>query len=235
MEQLYKIAGLAVRMDTFGRTQKQAEPYLSADATPDVDIVISSDWKLLQSRQPHLSDEDCEYMATGASFYKQLMNHDGLMLHSSAVVVDGRAYLFSAPCGTGKSTHTKLWLKQFGPRACILNDDKPALRLEDGVWYAYGTPWSGKYDISTNCRAALAGIALLERGTDNKMEAYGGVDAIRLLLNQMVRPPDSASRVKLLELTDKLVTRVPVWKLTCNMDPEAALVAYEAMSGRKGE
>lgn len=235
MEQFYKIAGLTVQMDTFGRTQKQAEPYLSCDMNIDAEIVISADWKMLQSRQPHLSDEDCEYMATGAIFYKQLMEHNGLMLHSSAVVVDGKAYLFSAPCGTGKSTHTKLWLKQFGSRACILNDDKPALRLEDGVWYAYGTPWSGKYDISTNCRAILAGIAVLERGTENEIEPFGGVDAIRSILNQMVRPPDPASRGKLLELTDKLVTMVPVWRLKCNMDPEAAVVAYEAMYGRKGE
>lgn len=234
MEQLYKIAGLTVRMDTFGRTLKQAEPYLSFDQASE-DIVIQADWKMLQSKQPHLSDEDCEYMATGGSFYRQLMEYDGLMLHSSAVVVDGRAYLFSAPCGTGKSTHTKLWLELFGSRACILNDDKPALRLEDGVWYAYGTPWSGKYDISINCRAVLSGIAVLERGEINRIERFGGVEAIRSVLNQMVRPPDSASRSKLLELTDKLVTQVPIWKLSCNMDPEAAQVAYEAMSGKKGE
>lgn len=234
MEQFYNIAGLTVQMDTFGRAKKQAEPYLS-DATSDADIVIRGDWKLLQSSQPHLSDEDCEYMTTGASFYRQLMDYDGFMLHSSAVVVDGRAYLFSAPCGTGKSTHTKLWLKQFGSRAYILNDDKPALRLEEGVWYAYGTPWSGKYDISANCRAVLAGIAVLERGTENQIEPFAGVDAIRSILNQMVRPPDPAARMKLLELTDKLVTQVPVWKLRCNMDPEAALVAYQAMSERKGE
>ncbi len=235
MEQLYKIAGLTVRMDTFGRTLKQAEPYLSCEQTLDADITVSADWKLLQSKQPHLSDEDCEYMSTGANFYKQLMDHDGLMLHSSAVVVDGRAYLFSAPCGTGKSTHTKLWLKQFGSRACILNDDKPALRLEDGVWYAYGTPWSGKYDISTNCRAILAGIAVLERSAENQIKPFTGLEAIRSILNQMVRPPDSVSRSKLLELTDKLVTQVPVWKLSCNMDPEAAVVAYKAMSATKGE
>lgn len=235
MEQLYRIAGLAVRMDTFGRTLKQAEPYLAIDKAANADIVIRADWRSLQSKQPHLSDEDCEYMSTGASFYKQLMDHGGIMLHSSAVVVDGRAYLFSAPCGTGKSTHTKLWLKKFGSRAYILNDDKPALRLENGVWYAYGTPWSGKYDISSNCRAELAGIAVLERGESNKIAPYGGVDAIRSILNQMVRPPDSVSRGKVLELTDELVKKVPIWKLTCNMEPEAAAVAYKGMSGGKEE
>lgn len=235
MEKFYIIAGLIVQMDAWGRTEEQAKPYLLHSATDNADIAIKCDWKALHQQQPHLSEDDCAYLATGASFYRQLLHYDGLMLHSSAVVVDGRAYLFSAPCGTGKSTHTKLWLKQFGTRACILNDDKPALRLENGVWYAYGTPWSGKYDISKNIRAELAGIAVLKRSETNHISLYDEESSIRDILNQVVRPPDLASRAKLLELIDQLVTKVPVWKLGCNMDIEAAVVAYEAMSGKKGE
>ena len=39
------------------------------------------------------------------------------VLHSSAIAVDGNAYLFSAHSGTGKSTHTSLWLDHFKDRA----------------------------------------------------------------------------------------------------------------------
>lgn len=232
MEQYYHIAGLTVQMDSFGRTVEQAKPYLCAPAQPD--MVIRSDWKRLQESQPHLSDEDCEYLSTGGSFYRQLLNFDGMLLHASAVVVDGRAYLFSAPCGTGKSTHTKLWLRVFGERAAILNDDKPALRLEDGVWYAYGTPWSGKHDISTNIRARVAGICFLHRAPENKIEPFGGAKAIFSLLEQTARPAGADQRMKIMVLLDKLLTQVPVWQMGCNMDPQAALVSYEAMSaGRK--
>ena len=76
-----------------------------------------------------------------------------MLLHSSAVVVDGYAYLFSADSGTGKSTHTGLWKQHFGDRAYIINDDKPAIRKVDGEWYVFGTPWSGKTDTSVNPRA----------------------------------------------------------------------------------
>ena len=143
--------------------------------------------------------------------------------------------MFTANPGTGKSTHTSLWLQKFGNRAFILNDDKPALRLEDGAWYAYGTPWSGKHDISVNARVPVAGIACLERGEINEIEPFSGRDAVLALLRQCNRPKAAEYRIKLLDLLDKLITQVPVWKLKCNMDPEAAIVSYEAMSGCKYE
>lgn len=228
MEQYYKIAGLTVKMDSFGKSVEQAEPYLAAPCA-DAQIVIESNWQKLKDRCPGCPDDLGEYMSTGASFYRQLLDYGGMMLHSSAVVVDGQAYLFTADSGTGKSTHTRLWLEKFGDRAFILNDDKPALRLEAGGWYAYGTPWSGKNNINVDTRAPVAGIAILERGDVNSIEPFGGIDAIRSILLQVNRPKAKAYREKLLELLDKLITQVPIWKLRCNMESEAAEVSYQAM------
>lgn len=233
MEKFYKIAGLTVKMDTFGRTAEQAKPY-ECPSCDTADIDLRKEWRSYQEKRPQLSEEDREYIITGAYFYRQLLKYDGLMLHASAVVLDGRAYLFSAPSGTGKSTHTKLWLKVFGDRATILNDDKPALRCEDGVWYAYGTPWSGKYDINCNLRAPLAGIAIIERADTNSIEPIAaGTSAILAVLNQTVRPTSAADRNKLLGLVDCLLARIPVWKLRCNMEEEAVRVSYEAMRGKE--
>ena len=232
MTQYYKIANLSVAMDSFGRTVEQAIPYLSDAA--DADIIIQSDWKAFQKKQPHLSDDDCEYLMTGSSFYNQLLNYGGMILHSSAVVRDGKAYLFTAACGTGKSTHTHLWLEQF-PDAFILNDDKPALRLENGKFYAYGTPWSGKTAQNRNVRVELGGICVLRRGSENKIEPCLGHTALHAILEQTVRPRDLTRMGKLLELLDKLLQMVPIWRLECNMDPEAALVSYNAMSRKENE
>lgn len=229
MIQYYKIANLTVAMDSFGRTVEQAKPYLTKTAE-DADITIQSNWKTLQATQPHLSDEDCEYLVTGGSFYRQLLNFDGMMLHSSAVVREGKAYLFTAACGTGKSTHTRLWLENF-PDTYILNDDKPALRLEDGKFYAYGTPWSGKTAQNQNIRVELGGICVLRRGTNNKIVPYTGRAALHDILEQTVRPRDPVMMGKLLELLDILMQTVPVWRLECTMEPEAALVSYNAMKG----
>ncbi len=232
MEKYYMISGLKVKMDTFGKTEKQAYRYI-IDRPDSVDIVIESsrdDWK---ARRPEMPIESCEYLSTGFNFYRQLLNFDGLMLHASAVVVDGNAYLFTANPGTGKSTHTKLWLNMFGDRAFILNDDKPALRLEDGIWYAYGTPWSGKHDISVNEKVPVAGIAFLERSDINEITPFTGLEAVRMIFTQVNSPKWKDYREKLLCLLDKLMRSTPVWRLKCNMEPEAAIVSYEAMSGLK--
>ena len=136
MERDYLIAGLRVRMDTFGRTLAQAEAYLTETAG-DADIVITSEPKQLMEQQPHLSLEDCEYLCTGGSFYRQLLSHNGLMLHSSAVVMDGFAYLFSAPCGTGKSTHTNLWREAFGDDDAFLDtffESTVTYKIKCTVW-----------------------------------------------------------------------------------------------------
>lgn len=232
MKRYYKITDLVVEMDTFGRTADQAVPYL-ADGERKADISIVSNWEKFKEMYPFISDEECEYYCTAYRFYTQLVNFEGLMLHSSAVVMDGKAYLFSAPSGTGKSTHTGLWLKEFGNRATILNDDKPALRRIDGEWYAYGTPWSGKHDMSINTRVPLGGICVLRRGEVNKIEPYRGSGAIKDIFEQTPRNNNEEYVSKLLDLLDKLLCEVPVWRMECNIDPEAARMAYAAMSGRK--
>lgn len=229
MEQFYEIAGLTVKMDSFGRTVTQAEPYRCAPAPED--LVISSHAEQLREKQPHLSLEDCEYLSTGGSFYRQLLKFDGMMLHASAVVMDGYAYLFSAPCGTGKSTHTSLWRKVFGDdRAKILNDDKPALRLMGGKWYACGTPWSGKTDQNINMMVPVAGICFLRRGEKNTIEPFSGKEAIHAVMEQTARSASPQFCMMLLGLLDRLLQDVPVWQMHCNMELDAPQVSYAAMS-----
>lgn len=230
MEKDYLIAGLRIRMDTWGRTEKQAEPYLTETAG-EADIVITSHPEVLHEKQQHLSLDDCEYLSTGGSFYRQLIGFDGMMLHSSAVVMDGYAYLFSAPCGTGKSTHTTMWRETFGyDKVIMLNDDKPALRLEDGRWYAYGTPWSGKTDQNTNVRVPLGGICVLTRGETNEIVPFGGAQAALAIMEQTARPAGMEGRGRMLELIDSLLNTVSVWKLKCTPTHDAAQVSQKAMS-----
>lgn len=231
MKNFYQIAGLTVEMDSFGRTVEQAQPYLCEPAEPD--IVISSHWQDVQRRYPQFDDSDSEYMGSCTSFYYQLLKYDGMMLHASAVVLDGYAYLFSAHSGTGKSTHTGLWQQVFGDRAYILNDDKPALRCEDGRWYAYGTPWSGKYDISVNARVPLAGICFLHQAEENAIAPYTSPKVVFSLYEQTARPGAAKARERIMELLDRLIKQVPIWEMGCNMDPQAALLSYETMSSKK--
>lgn len=229
MEAFYQIAGLTVQLDSYGRTIRQAEPY-KIEVTGDADIVVVSSWPERKAEHPELSDDDGEYMGTCSDFYKKLLHFDGIMLHASAVVVDGKAYLFSADSGTGKSTHTGMWLERFGSEAFILNDDKPALRREANGWMAYGTPWSGKHDISRNVGVPVAGIAMLQRGDENVISRWQDASVIGALLRQVNKPRDPACRMKVLELMDMIIREIPIWRLSCNRELEAVEVAYSAMS-----
>ncbi len=231
MEKYYKVAGLTLEMEASGITAQRAKRYGCAPCEKP-DMVIQTRWQRLHEKYPNLTAEEAEYMATGLCFYRNLLQFNGLMLHSSAVVLDGTAYLFTADPGVGKSTHTNLWLKIFGNRAYILNDDKPALRLENGTWYAYGTPWSGKNDLSADFRVPVGGIALLQRGERNEINPAETREAVQRLFKQVNRPRDAAYRIKLLELMDRLISDIPIWKLTCTPEPEAARIAYEAMVKR---
>lgn len=229
----YKIADLFVQMDSFGRTARQAAPYLWEDATPD--ITITSDPEALREKNPHLSLAVCEYMSTGGSFYRQLVRFHGIMLHASCVVVDGKAYLFSAPCGTGKSTHVQLWLQLFGEKAYILNDDKPALRIIDGKIFVYGTPWSGKHDRSRNAKAELGGIAFVKRAAENSMRVLPAEEAVFLLLNQTVRSIQPELMSLLMDSVGTIAAAGKTYELSCNMDISAAKLSYETMSGKRFE
>ena len=93
-----------------------------------------------------------------------LFERDVLMTHGSTVAVDGKAYLFTAKCGTGKSTHTRLWRQVFESRAAMVNDDKPFLKITEAGVLACGSPWSGKHGLDTNITVPLQGICILERG-----------------------------------------------------------------------
>lgn len=147
-----------------------------------------------------------------------------LMMHGSTVAVDGQAYLFTAACGTGKSTHTRLWREAFGDRAVMVNDDKPFLKIGEDSVLAYGSPWTGKHGLGENVCFPLKGICILRRGTENVIRRIGADECVGMLRHQAFDGPGAA------ELVDRLVQIMPLWEMECTKDIGAALVSYEAMS-----
>ncbi len=230
----YKICGLSLECDFRYETMiKRSEKYLSPVEAADITIPYNpAAMEAYGKLAPLLNKDDLELMFTAQRFYIDLLKFDGFMLHSSAVEVDGRAYLFSAPSGTGKSTHTEQWLKLFGDKAQIINDDKPAIRIENEKIYAYGTPWSGKSDLNVNGGFPMGGICVLERSETNFIEPLDESTAVFSILNQTLRPSDPQNMSMLLDLLDKVIKAVPVWRMGCNISVEAAKMAYEAMSGK---
>lgn len=177
-----------------------------------------------------LTVEQQIYMESAFQFYKQLIDFDGMMLHASAVELDGMAYLFSGPCGRGKSTHTRLWQQVFGERAQVFNDDKPALRRINDQWYAYGTPWCGKDGINQNKKVPLAGICFLVQSDENLIRRLSTKESLGLIVSQTTsKLRDSEKLMKLLSATEKLIQEIPIYELKNRPEPDAVLLSYETM------
>ena len=146
---------------------------------------------------------------------------------------DGEAYLFTAKSGTGKSTHTRLWREVFGERAVMINDDKPLIRITESGLIAYGTPWNGKHHIGTNASAPLKAICYVTRDTTNHIEPISDEEMYPILAQQVYRPANVETLLKTLVLLDRMQSIGAFYRLGCNMEPEAATVAYTGMQGGK--
>ena len=239
-----KIAGHVGKVHSrFDSTKDYCRNYLT-DETPEFEVTVTPEdlafeqaELLAEARAEGMkprkfTDPFLDRAAIQRKFADYLFGHNILLCHGSTVAVDGKAYLFTAKCGTGKSTHTRLWREVFGDRARMVNDDKPFLILTENGVLACGAPWSGKHGLDTNITVPLAGICILERGPENIIRPIPAKEAVFMLLQQSNRPQDPRRMPKYLELLDKLSQQVTFYRLACNMSPEAALVAYEAM-GRK--
>ena len=186
---------------------------------------------------PHrnFSDSYLETLAVYRKIADEMLFFDTLLYHGSAIAVEGRSYLFTATSGTGKSTHTRLWRETFGERAVMVNDDKPLLSITDDGVYACGTPWNGKHFLGNNVVLPLKAICILRRGIENRIHQITPAEALPILLQQSYRPNGVRAMGKYMELVDKLANGVSYYLLECNMDPQAALVSYEAMSAERKE
>lgn len=236
-----KIAGQVGAVECrFDSTPYYLARYATNDAA-DFSVVISKEdlererWfrdaealeegmKLRKVTEPFL-----ERLAIQRKFAEELLNRKILMVHGSAVAVDGVGYIFTAACGTGKSTHTRLWREVFGNRAVMINDDKPFIRLDKATVMVCGAPWSGKHGLESNVELPLGGVCLLERGKDNRIRPLFPEEIPEMTKN--LRWFMEQSRVFHFDgLAADLAQRVPLWHMNCNMDPGAAVLSHGAMS-----
>lgn len=234
MKNIYKFADIPVEIEYMGEYfEESCKEYLCMGESPKFSIsVTEEDMKYEQEQNTEgvvFSRPYLEFIALYRQFSEKSVYHDVVLCHGSVVEVDGKAYMFSAPSGTGKSTHTRLWREYFGDRAKMINDDKPLLRFrEDGV-YAYGTPWDGKHHLSSNSNSKLAGICFLKQAKENSIRKIDANEALGLLVNQIYRPKNTEGYLKTLDFMDELMKKVPMYEMGCNISEEAVKVAYEEM------
>lgn len=205
--------------------------YLCTGDEPEYSVRVTQDEIRREQTAygPVCPDGYLETLAVYRKLAVWMMEHDTVLLHGSAVAVNGQAYLFTAPSGTGKSTHTRLWREYFGEKAVMINDDKPLLQIGKQQATVFGTPWNGKHGLGNNISAPLKGICVLRQGKQNQIRRMEKSESFPVLLNQIYRPYENPDRMaQLLCLMDRLL-EIPVWEMKCTISHEAVSLAYETM------
>ena len=242
-----RIAGnVAAVSAQFGSTVICCSEYI-CESEPDFSVSISSSDIMFENdvadREREIEDLPCiiiddfllEQTALQRKIAEGLFEYGTVLFHGSVISVDGEGYLFTAKSGTGKSTHTRLWREMLGDRAVMVNDDKPFLQVREGCIQVYGSPWNGKHGLGNNIDVPLKAICILERSEKNEISQISAKEAVPMLLQQSNRPQNPQLLLKYLEIIDNISHKTTFYRLKCNMEPEAAEISYQTMSGKLKE
>ena len=232
---IYLIADFKVKfIHKYSNLSTICSPYSIDSNYPDIIINISNmdiEFERINTPQPH---QKTFYESTAAyrKLAEWLPTHGAWVFHSSLLDIDGVGVAFAAHSGTGKTTHMRLWQELLGERMVVVNGDKPIVRFFDDepeCPYAYGTPWNGKEGLGCNMRTPLKHICFIERSLTNSCEPIDKNDALNRIFKQVYMPTDPQAAMCTMQLIDRLLSSCKLWKIKCNMEPQAAEVAYNTI------
>lgn len=161
-------------------------------------------------------------------FAYSILNKSGIMFHGVVMEWKGIGILVCAPSGTGKTTHTNMWKTTEG--ATIINGDRALCMIEEGVWYAYGAPWSGSSLENLNCKVKINVIVVLEQSNHNELSLLSGIQGGLELIQLAFAPNWNEGMLnKAMDAIDSIIQNIPILKLSCRPDLEAVRVLKEGL------
>ena len=210
--------------------QQLCKDYLAQFDKADISA-RAEDSAILKEKEmvPQAPLESCESLCIYRTIAEQLPTFDRFVFHGAAIEYDGNAYLFTAPSGTGKTTHINLWKKHLGDKVGIVNGDKPIIHVGDAVT-VYGTPWAGKEGYQRNTKASLKAICILKQSKTNSIVRLPTGDAINRLMRQVYIPHNAIALSRTLDLLGQMIQKIPVYELLCDISENAFKTSYTEMT-----
>lgn len=196
------------------------------------DICASADEaSVLKEKEmvPAAPVEVCESLCIYRAIAEQLPTFDRFVFHGAAVEYGGNAYLFTAPSGTGKTTHINLWRKYLGDKVGIINGDKPIVKVAQAS-IVYGTPWAGKEGLHRNVSAPLKAICILKQAKTNRISLLHAKEAVNHLMRQVYLPHNTISLSKTLQLLGEVLEKTPVYLLECDISKQSFEMSFNEMT-----
>lgn len=164
---------------------------------------------------------------------KILVKYDTFPVHASALSYKGKAYLFTALSGVGKSTHAKLWKDSFGDDVVMINDDRPYIKIIGDKVYAYSHPQSGKYNIYTNTSSEISVISKIIRDDSNFIKPISKGVFFPFMVQQTYTMDEIWITSKIINMIKMVLEHVDVFEIHCNTETNAARIISEQFSEYK--
>ncbi len=231
-----KLAGLVVRMlSRHAYTKEFCSQYITDEDGADITAAVTDEdiRNEAQTAESSVSEDYAESICLYRSIAEQLPEYNRFVIHGATISYGGKAYLFTAPSGTGKTTHIKLWFKHLKGRVDIINGDKPIFEIRGSGVTAYGTPYAGKERWQKNVSAPLGAVCIIKQAKANKIYKVNPLEYLPVILHQVYMPKDKNAAQKTLELFGVMLRTVPFYVLECDMSEEALKTSFEALTGEK--
>ena len=232
MKQIYKIAGKIIEISSCYETIHEYCRNYIFSGKPDFKINAAEPDINLKFTREYPSDklDRLEILILYRKLAELMPDYDTFLMHGSAISVNGAGCVFTAPSGTGKSTHAKFLCELLKDKALMVNDDKPLITASiDKKITVHGSPFNGKHRRGNNISVPLKAICILERSEQNNIHEISYYEAYTTLLAQIYRPATHERLAKTLELLDRMNEAVKFYRLGCNMSINAAEVSYNAI------
>ena len=226
---------LSQKLAGYGAQDLPADaPWISVRMSPE-DIYAEKEYEAVilanyGLKVPDYEDGYFEMVSLFRKLLDRMLDWNIIYMHGSAVCIDGSGVLFTAPSGTGKSTHARLWREHFKDRVVVINDDKPLIRISGDGIFVCGNPWNGKHGIGCQMEAPLRAVVRLRRGQTNSVRPVDTLEAMRDLYKATFHFQEKEKMQKVLPLLGDIMINVPCCRMDCTMDPEAAEVSYAGIA-----
>ena len=185
--------------------------------------------KALNIKIPEISSKYFIFNLVGYAMHYIMQMKCGFVLHSSAISCNNQGIAFSARSGTGKTTHTSLWLKYI-ENCQILNDDTPIIKISPSNEVSIcGSPWAGTSGRNKNLSIPLKALVFIRRGVYNEIRRLAPKESVAPFFDGITPPVSPSMLTNCLVNMDRILNLVPCYLLSCNMEPEAAQTAYNAI------
>ena len=235
------ISDIIINIQTeFENMHKAYKDYITQESQADFSVTITSDdlknikERLLNLGTSWVHDDTPLHNFKQIAIYEKiaplLLDHNSLLFHGSAIVFQENVYIFTGKSGTGKTTHCR-WFTKNIKGSYYLNGDKPLLRFKENEVLACGTPWRGKENFGCNKTLPLKAICLIRRSKQNAMRRATSSEAVTFLLEQCLIPGELPSIRKTLTFVQRLIKKIDIYILECNISDEASALSFETLTG----